>query len=264
MIGVQDNGKPSGWDTATVLKIDPARVTDKLAKYTGEQSVDCHMAETERNGHRIVALRVDAVRIPMPFTKPGTYDTGGGRQKTAFAKGTIYFRHGAKSEPGNLDDLRRCIERELERVRKSWLANIKKVVSAPAGIEFRVVPAGAATAKPPSATSIQVVEDDDSAPVYGRVYADATHPHRQKEVVQLVNQRLEGRKAVNSHDILSVRRAYRVEETKPEYLYTPRFSSPQYSDAFVDWLVWQYDEDPSFFDKARETYKSQRLAVNHD
>jgi hypothetical protein len=264
LLGVQDNGNPSGWDAVKVLGIDPATITDKLAKYTGQQFSECDMTEVERDGHRVVALRVDGARIPMPFIKPGTYAIAGGKQKTAFSKGTVYFRHGAKSEPGNLNDLRRCIERELKRVRRSWLANIKKVVSAPPGIEFRVVPAEPLTTKLPGATQIRVVEHDDSAPVYGRVYADATHPHRQKEVLQLVNQRLEGRKSVNSHDILSVRRVYSVDETNPEYVYKPKFSSPQYSDAFVDWLVRRYDEDQSFFDKAREKYKALRLAVDND
>ena len=46
------------------------------------------------------------------------------KQKTAFSAGTVYFRHGAKSEPGTSEDLRASLERELDRIRSSWLDGI--------------------------------------------------------------------------------------------------------------------------------------------
>ncbi len=87
---------------------------------------------------------------------------------------------------------------------------------------------------------------------------DSTHPHRRKEVVQLVNQRLNGRKIITPHDILCVRKVFRIDETKPNYYYKSKFASPQYSDAFVDWLVEQFDKDSSFFDRARQEYKGKK------
>jgi hypothetical protein len=85
---------------------------------------------------------------------------------------------------------------------------------------------------------------------------DSTHPHRQKEVVQLVNQRLNGSITINPHDVLCVRKVFKIDESKPNYYYKSKFSSPQYSNAFVDWLVEQYEKDPIFFDKAKQKYKS--------
>ncbi len=258
LIGVKDNGRPSGSDIAEVLTLDAAKITDKIAKYTDRQFAGFDISELERAGHRIAALRVNGVCVPMVFVKPGTYDAGGGKQKTAFAKGTVYFRHGAKSEPGNSDDLRRSLERELERVKESWLGNIKKVVDAPVGYDIQMVPAGTVASTMPSAPPVRVV-DDEAAAVYGRIYADVTHPYRQKEVLRSLNERLEGKKKINAYDMLSVRTAHRIDETKREYFYKPRFGSPQYSEAFVDWVVEQYRKDGSFFDAARRKYRSQRL-----
>ncbi len=115
LIGARNDGTPYGWDVTPLLNLDPAQITDKIAKYTGEQYADFYIKKIKKNDHRLVALLVHSVSIPMIFIQPGTYDNGNGKQKTAFAKGTIYFRHGAKSEPGNSKDLRGCIDREIEK-----------------------------------------------------------------------------------------------------------------------------------------------------
>lgn len=261
LLGVEDNGKPSGWDVTPVLKLDAARITDQIAKYTGEQFADLDIEEIERDGRTVAALCVYAASVPLVFSKPDTYDIGAGRQKIAFRKGTVYFRHGAKSEPGSTRDLSRCIEREVKRLRESWLGNIKKVISAPVGYEMRLVPGDTMATGIPAGVPIRVV-DDETASAYKRVYADDTHPHRQKEVIQLVNQRLKGGKTINSHDILSVRRVYDIDESEPDYFYRPKFGSPQYSETSVDWLVSEYDADPSFFEKARRGYGLQRRATS--
>lgn len=85
---------------------------------------------------------------------------------------------------------------------------------------------------------------------------DTTHPHRRKDVVQLVNQRLNGRKTITSYDIQSVRKVYRV-DSNPDYYYKSKFASPQYSNAFIDWLATEFDKDETFFDKARQKYKRE-------
>ncbi len=84
---------------------------------------------------------------------------------------------------------------------------------------------------------------------------DNTHPYRQKEVIQLVNQRLNGRKAITAHDVLCVRRVFKIDDSKPNYYYKSKFASPQYSGVFVDWLVEQFDKDNTFFDKAKAKYR---------
>ncbi|MBC8274138.1 MAG: putative DNA binding domain-containing protein [Chloroflexi bacterium] len=254
LVGVKNDGTPSGWDPTPVLNLDPADITNKVAKYTGEQFDGFDIQEVEKNGYSIAVLQVHGVSIPMVFIEPGTYDLGDGKSRIAFAKGTVYFRHGAKSEPANSNDLRQCIDREVERLRRSWLGNIREVVEAPFGSQVSILPPWVTGSTPPSRTPIRIV-NDPTVPAHREIDRDKTHPHRKKEVIQLVNQRLSGRKEINSRDVICVRKVHRIDQTKPEFYHSPRYSSPQYSDAFVDWLVEKYEKNPSFFDKAREEYK---------
>jgi hypothetical protein len=70
-----------------------------------------------------------------------------------------------------------------------------------------------------------------------------------------VNRRLPAGATVNSHDILSVRRAEGIREaTHPEFTHEPRFGSAQYSQAFAEWIVERYERDREFFWKAKERY----------
>lgn len=257
LIGVRNDGTPSGCDVTAIPNLDPAQLTDKTAKYTGEQFSDFEITEIYRDRHRVALLLVYGVPIPMVFIRPGTYSIGGGKQRTAFGKGTIYFRHGAKSEPGNSNDLRKVIERELETIRKSWLGNIRRVVKAPPGYRVEVLPPAVSVSTDPTATPIKIVDEAD-APAYRLETPDDTHPHRQKEVIELINQRLGRKKIINSYDVLSVRRVYGIDETKPQYCYNPKFGSPQYSDDFINWLIQCYEKDPLFFVKAREQYRRLR------
>ncbi len=256
LFGVNNDGSPSGYDISSVLRLDPAIITDKIAKYTDQQFSDFEMEEMEKDGHKIAIFIIYAASIPIIFTKPGTYSIGSGKQKTAFGKGTIYFRHGAKSEPGNYYDLSKVIERRLEEVRKSWLSNIKKVVTAPIGHIVQVLPPDVKISTSPDATPIRITNDEE-APAYRLETPDRTHPYRQKEVIEIVNERLKGKKTINQYDILCVRRVHGINESKPDFYYKSKYGAPQYSETFVKWLVESYKEDPSFFDRAREKYRGQ-------
>lgn len=255
LIGVKNDGTLSQPDGISALSLDPAQVTNKIARYTGQQFSQFEIKWIERHGHKVLALLIDEVRMPMVFTKPGTYDVGDGRQQTAFQVGTVYFRHGAKSEPGNSDDLRDAIERELQKVRKSWLRNIREVVKAPPEHKVWALPPHVRVGTAPTATPIRIT-DELGAPAFRLETPDSSHPFRQKEVVQTVNQRLRGSRIVNGYDILCVRKVHQINETKPQYYYRSKYGSPQYSTDFVDWLVASYEHDSSFFDKAREKCSS--------
>lgn len=257
LVGMRNDGTPSGWDPTPVLNLDPADITDKVAKYTGEQFDGFDITETEKDGHPLAVLQIRGVSMPMVFTEPGTYyDREHEKKKVAFAKGTIYFRHGAKSEPGNFKDLRECIDQEIERCRRSWLSNIRKVIEAPIGSRVDVLQPRVIESALPSETSIRIV-DDLTAPAYRGIDRDQTHPHRLKELVPLVNQRLGGSKDIIPYDVLCVRKVHKIDQTKPEFYWKPRYGSPQYSGAFVDWLVEQYKKDSLLFDKARKEYKKE-------
>ena len=173
IIGLKNNGSPSGADVSAIFQIDPAEITDKIAKYTDEQFGEFNMREAYREGCKIAIWQISGIPIPMIFTRPGTYDIGYGAPKIAFSQGSVYFRHGAKSEPGNTNDLRKSLERELTRVRKSWLKDIRKVVDAPIS---KVEP------DLRSAQPIRIV-DDLSAPAYRPAWDESAYQSPQEIVV---------------------------------------------------------------------------------
>lgn len=102
VFGLNSKGLPTGDNVAAVFKPDPADITNKIYRYTGFQFSAFTVEKCDKQKTSLVALTVGATSTPVVFERPGTYDIGGGKQKTAFSAGSVYFRHGAKSEPGNL------------------------------------------------------------------------------------------------------------------------------------------------------------------
>ena len=165
VFGVNDDGTPCAADLSAVLGIDPATITDKIKKYTGQHFAGCSMARGTYQAHPVAILSITSPSMPMVFTAPGTYDSGAGKQKTAFSVGTVYFRHGAKSDPGTSEDLRLALERELSRIRSSWLDGIAKVVTAPPGTMVSVLPAEVSLSGAEGATGVRLV-NDEAAPAF--------------------------------------------------------------------------------------------------
>jgi hypothetical protein len=252
LIGVNDDGTPSGTDVAGALAIDPADLTNRIHKYTGTHFHGFEFTECDKEGHEVCAIIVKGCRIPLVFTRVGTYEVAMGKQKTVFSVGTVYFRHGAKSEPGTSDDLRAFLDREVELIKRSWLDGIAKVVEAPAGSRFAILPPEAQAAGPSGALPLRLT-DDPNAPAYYAVPIDTTHPFRQKEVVVEVNRKLVGRKAINAHDILCIRRVFNVQK-EIKFCYTQNYATPRYSQAFVDWVIQRYEEDNAFFEKTKAQF----------
>jgi hypothetical protein len=256
LFGLNDDGTPSGASLAGLARLDPAVVTDKLAKYVGQQFSGFRLSTGTRSGAQVVTLEVDGVGVPLVFTAPGTYEipstTGKQQQRTAFSQGTIYFRHGAKSEPATRDDLRAVIEREVERHRSGWMDNIKKVIAAPAGAVVSVLLPEATPAAGQGAAPVRLTHDA-GAPALRAPDFDTLYPHRQKEVLAKLSQLLPGVR-LTPHDMLCIRRIHGLDDN-PTFSSKHRFGSRQYSDAMVDWLVARYQADPNFFTAAKEAWK---------
>ena len=257
LIGVDNSGKPTGIDPTPILDVDPAVITDKMYKYTGIHFSDFDISEHLKRGHKVVAFRIHAVSIPIVFVKPGTYQVDDKKQKTAFSVGTVYFRHGAKSEPGTSDDIRKVIERQLDTIRKSWVKGIRKVVKAPPGTQVVTLPAGTEVIETtsPQETPIRIT-DDLNAPAYRKLDYDKTHPYRQKEVIEILNERLKGQTVINQYDMLCVKRLYDIAPDE-RFCHLPKFYSPQYSPAFVDWVEGKFMKDKKFFVKLRRKAPKQ-------
>jgi hypothetical protein len=252
VFGVNDDGTPATGDLAPVLAIDPAVIVDKIKKYTDQHFAEFLLSGASRRGFPVAVLAVSGAAVPIVFANPGTYDIGGGKQKTAFARGTVYFRHGAKSDPGTSDDLRSALNRELDRVRSSWLDGITKVVTAPVGATISVLPGEVKLTGAEGATGVRLV-NDESAPAFKAYRTDLLYPYRQKELVSRVNELLAGPK-ITAHDAHCVRKVHHI-DAEPNFFYKPQFSSPQYSEAFADWMVERYHADVEFFLKAKDAAK---------
>lgn len=260
VVGVEDNGEPAPIGAAAaMLSVDPAHLTDKVAKYTSVQFDGFGLTEAVRGTTPVAIIAISAATRPLVFDKPGTYATGDGKQKTAFGVGTLYVRHGAKSEPATSEDLARIIERSLQLLRKEWMSGVRRVVNAPTGSTVSVLPGAIRQSKDPSATPIRLTTDP-TAPEYRLVDPDTTHPWRQKELLEEVNGLLEEGTQINSFDIQAIRRLHNIGED-PRFFHKARFATPRYSPEFRDWLVARHSEDPDFFAKAREEFSRRRNVV---
>lgn len=255
LFGVDNKGKPIGNDLSQLMKLDPARIADQLHRYTDSDFVGFEFIELSKATRKIVALEIAPAFPPVIFTKPGTYAIDPHNQRTAFAQGTMYFRHGAKSEPARSVDLERVLERRLNEVRKSWLGDVRKVVRAPAGSRIAVLPATIKHADSGKAMPIQIV-DDPGAAAYRVVDFDLSHPYRGKELIAKVRERLPQGINFNTFDVVVLRKLYKIDE-RDEYAHKSKFGTRQYSQAFVDWLVRQVAKDKRFFDKARVKYRNR-------
>jgi hypothetical protein len=236
-----------------VADVDEELLHEQLARYAEPEFEGLDVEPLSRNGRPATAVVVEGVRnAPLVFTRTGRV----GGEHVAFVRGGLYFRHGAKSEAATGEDVRDFIRRQLEATRTQWLANIRQVMHAPDGAEVAVIET--AERDEEGRPTLIRLTTDPHAPLYGQVDPDQSHPYRQKEVIREVNARL-GEGAVNAFDVLSVRRVHAIsEETRPEFVHVPKFGSPQYSDAFVDWLVGEQERDPRFFEAAKASYLATR------
>jgi hypothetical protein len=258
VIGLDNGGSPSKKDVKPVLDLDHAKFVDKIRKYTGFEFGELEVHEAKKQDETVAVIEISAVKVPMVFTEVGTYAVeveGKQKQKTAFSKGTVYFRHGAKSEPGTTEDIRNVIERQLEAIRGEWLDGVRKVVRAPQGSSVSVFSGEVKESDSPEATPIRLV-DDPNAPGYRLIDHDTTYPHRLTELIGVVNAMLPDGIDVNTHDILAVRRVHGIHDD-PRYCHTPKFGSPQYSDNFAKWIVDKHKENKNFFTEARQKYYDQ-------
>ena len=168
--GLNDVGEPTGYDATGLLSIDSADITNKISKYIGAQFSDFNILEKQKGGHSIALMCIEGTAIPIVFKKPGTYSVDN-KQQTAFKEGSVYFRHGAKSSPGNTEDLHRSFQKELGRVKKSWLSDIGKIVKAPDKSEIIVVPKLVQQSASGAAALVRLTTDAN-APVYGTIDFD--------------------------------------------------------------------------------------------
>jgi len=258
IFGVEDDGSDSKFDATAILKFDDADITNKIAKYTNYQFSEIEIVEVLRGSKSYPAFLISSVEVPIVFMKPGTYDVGGGKQKTAFSQGTIYFRHGSKSEPANRDDLQGWRDREIARARSSWLGGIRKVVETAPG-QSVVVTTQVANNKTTGAVPWAVVTADPNATRFVPTNAEEIWLYRQKDLIVEVNKKLPKSMPINSHDIQSINNTLNVLKTHPEFAYKSHSHiSSQYSAGYADWIIQQFRKNKNFFVEMRQKYRSSK------
>jgi hypothetical protein len=107
--------------TTALAAFDPAHIVDKLGKYVDVQTTEIEVAETKKAGSMGLIWKIPANDPPLVFVNPGTYEvldkSGKKQQRTSFGHGTLYFRHGAKSEPARQEVLWRCVPKQADHCR---------------------------------------------------------------------------------------------------------------------------------------------------
>jgi len=249
LYGVDNRGTPVR-EPVEVVGLDPLEITRKIHKYTEHHFDSFEICKTQKDGQSVAAIIVGGVGIPMIFAKPGTYPDGNG-QKTVFAQGTLYFRHGAESCPGTTDDLRDAVD----RLRREWAKGVQRAADAPLGSIVEVRSPTDPTREGGSPTSIRLT-DDPTVPVSRMVNPNQTHLYRTQEIVQKINEDLSGFR-VNVYDVTAIRVAHGLDQ-RLEMVHKPRHGSRVFSSLFAEWVVGSIQEDRGFIRKARREYRAQR------
>ncbi|MBI4059772.1 hypothetical protein HY406_01800 [Candidatus Giovannonibacteria bacterium] len=143
------------------------------------------------------------------------------------------------------------VNREVERMRKSWLQGIRKIAQIAPGDEVVVSRPGV---KAREEVPGRIVADK-SAKTFRPDNAAEIWPYRSKELVAEVGREL--KKKTSNHDVICIKRQYGIDEkTRPEFVHKPYSDvSPRYSREFVGWLLDQAAKKPAFFQDARDLYR---------
>lgn len=260
LFGVNDDGTPvKSFKKAIILDIDPATIADKIFSYTGENFSDVKIMEVIRQGFNVPALLVAPALTPIVFTKPGADILEGNKQRPAFVRGSVYFRHGAKSEPGNTNDIRIALERALNRTKKSWFDGVRKISNIKSGDEV-IVQSRSATNQSKIIQHVPVrIVSDKGAQSFRPDNAAELWPHRSKEIVKKVNEGLPEGIKISTHDVLCIKKQYSInEDTSPDLVYRPyKEIAPRYSDEFVDWILESFKNNQNIFVEAKVAYKAK-------
>lgn len=257
VIGLNDDGSPSGISVQGFLTTDPATLTNLVNAYTGQHYSAFEIREHRKNGNRIASIELGAVPVPLIPIRPGTFENKPGKQISAFSAGVVYVRHGAKSEPGTTRDLEAIIERRLKQIRKAWLGGLRKVVAAPADSVISVAARDVRLATNPAASEVRLTDRPD-APEFQLVDPDRTHPHRMLEFLPKLNAALrESGVRASPYDIGAVRHVYRLNRDL-RFTYKPQFGSRKYSDGFIEWIAGKVQGDKRFFAKARAKWRGEK------
>lgn len=172
IIGANDDGSSSKCDLQAVAAIDQATVIDKIGKYTDVQPDEVNLRYFAHKGKERVIFHVGKANAPIVFVRVGNYaitPNKNNKQETAFGAGTVYFRHGSKSEPARQADIQRAFDGMLAKRRREILAGVGKVIRAPSDHQVLVMPKSMRLTTDPDAPGVRLTEDPAAPLVRGLV-----------------------------------------------------------------------------------------------
>ncbi len=84
-----------------------------------------------------------------------------------------------------------------------------------------------------------------------------THPFRQTELKDYINERFNGEHTITNFDIQCISKVHAI-ENRPDFFYQSSIANAQkqYSIPFADWILKQRGRDPDFFTKVRGKARS--------
>jgi hypothetical protein len=262
IIGVDNNGKGCKTDIGRVLNYDHAKYCDLIKKYTVQGFSDFEMVEAKKDGHSVAIFVINPPDSPIIFEKPGTYAIENGKQRTAFSQGTVYFRHGAKSETGTTADLSKFIQQRVREMRTEVFKGMRRVTEAPRGARLHVVPRGSQIEIVPSRNTASTYAEvlpvrlttDPRAPSVTVVDRHSIFPYRQKELITRLREALPDGPIPNTYEMLAINKTYNIAEAQ-NLSWKPQYSPRQYGEGFVEWFVEQISKDKDFLHKTRRRFQ---------
>lgn len=249
-IGLKNDGTPNGYNCTALLNYDLAKLSDKIFKYTGSTFSEIEIESITKGRKEFACLIIGEVLKPLVFNTVGNYTNSASKPVTVFSKGSLYFRHGAKSEPCSSDDIEDVIERNIKHAKKFWNEGIKKITSAPTDSQLAVIPRGVSFSTSSDAIPVRITDNVDAKPI-GILDPNDTHPLRCKDATASI--KLKTGISVSPTFILWVRKEYGIDSNKALF-YKPTHGSPLYSHAFVDFMCDKIGKDKNFVQKIKAKY----------
>lgn len=245
LFGFDSSGELSKKDVSFVTKIDPADLTNKIHKYTSINFSNFTICSCTHKNYAVGVYAIGSSEYPIIFTNSGTYQKDKG-QASAFQRGAIYFRHGAKTEPADNQDIRQFLEKKIQTIKGAWLDGIRQVVEAPEGSVLMV------RSKESDVNTLQNIHltDDPSAPTYRIEDIDITHPLRGRIIYETLNDNFPDKKPLKNSNILNANEYLDVNNNQ-NFVYRQKDAVIKYTPKYLELLLDKYTKDPEFFNSAK-------------
>ena len=185
LIGAANDGSSSNCDLTATASLDQAVVVDKIGKYTDAQPNEVNVRLFRDKRRERVIFHVGAADPPIVLCRPGTYAVSDGKQKTAYSAGTIYFRHGSKSEPARQADIQRAFDSMFAKRKREFLSGIRKVIKARADEQVLVLPKAFRLTTDATAPGFRITDDPD-APAFRGIVGAGKYGSEEEELAGIV------------------------------------------------------------------------------